>query len=165
MPNHPNRGPRSRPQGPTAEQVIAARDAAGHTQTQAARVLDATLSGWQRWEQGERQMTQVLFDTYRLRTGQHPEYVLLPRDHIDWMFSGAEWNALRDMLNGSLPNEPVCALAGSLAHGWADSLAHGIDQKWGVDGAALLNRLQALTLPEEAAVIAAVRAWWDAQRG
>lgn len=57
------------PDNPTPEQVRAARAAAGLTQTAAAAVVHSTLSGWQRWEQGERKMHPGLWELFQIKTG------------------------------------------------------------------------------------------------
>ena len=89
-------------------------------------------------------------------------YEILRRERIERQFSEAEWNALRDMLNGTL-SEPASMCAGSLAMGWADSLEDGIADKWGLDPAGMACKLQALTYPQELAVIEAVERWWREQ--
>lgn len=50
MTNHPNRGRRGPGSSPTPAEVRAAREAAGLTQTEAARLVHGTLRGWQGWE-------------------------------------------------------------------------------------------------------------------
>ncbi|MDE1907516.1 MAG: helix-turn-helix transcriptional regulator [Rhodospirillales bacterium] len=70
MPNHPNRGRASGPAAnPPPESIRAAREAAGLTQTQAAALVYTTLSGWQRWEQGERGMHPGLWELFRIKVG------------------------------------------------------------------------------------------------
>ena len=53
---------------PTPHEILAAREASGLTQTQAAEVLGYTLSTWQKWEAGTRTMRRVLLDIFRLET-------------------------------------------------------------------------------------------------
>lgn len=79
MANHPNRGRPSGASNPAPEAVKAARLAVGHTQTAAAGTIHGTLRAWQDWESGERRMPPAAFDLYRLMTGQHPEFVVIPR--------------------------------------------------------------------------------------
>lgn len=55
---------------PAPEQVRAARDAAGLTQTAAAALVYSTLSAWQRWEQGDRRMHPGLWELFRIKTAQ-----------------------------------------------------------------------------------------------
>ena len=50
---------------------------------------------------------------------------ILRRERIEKQFSEAEWNALRDMLNGTL-SEPAELIRGSLAMGWEDSVEDGL---------------------------------------
>ncbi|MEI2416239.1 helix-turn-helix transcriptional regulator [Orrella sp. JC864] len=79
MANHPNRSRHRAAANPTPEQVRAARDAAGHTQTEAARTIGLTLVAWQRYEAGERRMHPTYWDAYLLRTDQHPTLILADR--------------------------------------------------------------------------------------
>ena len=79
MASHPNRGRPSGASNPTPEAVRAAREAVGHTQTVAAGTIHGTLRSWQQWELGERRMPPAAFDLYRLMTGQHPKFVVVPR--------------------------------------------------------------------------------------
>lgn len=75
----------------------------------------------------------------------------------------AEWDLLRDSLNGWLP-EPAASV-GWLAMGVRDSIElDGLADKWGVDGPALLSRLEALDYAGCLAVLDAVERWW-ARRG
>ena len=64
---------------PTPEQFIAARRAAGHSQTQAGELVGATLRGVQGWEApvgktGARQCPAAVFTLYLLLTEQHPTH-------------------------------------------------------------------------------------------
>jgi hypothetical protein len=87
---------------------------------------------------------------------------ILRRERIEKQFSEAEWNALRDMLNGTL-SEPAELIRGSLAMGWEDSVEDGLAEKWDVDPAALQKKLAALSYVQEVAVIEAVERWWRGQ--
>lgn len=49
MANHPNRSRRTSP-GPTRDEVRAAREAAGLTQTEAGELVHASWQTWQNWE-------------------------------------------------------------------------------------------------------------------
>lgn len=72
--------------------------------------------------------------------------------------SDAEWDLLRDSLNGWLP-EPAASV-GWLAMGVRDSIEmDGLAGKWGVDGPALLSRLEALDYAGCLAVLDAVEQW------
>ena len=88
---------------------------------------------------------------------------ILRRERVEKLFNDSEWNALRDMLNGTI-NEPATLIAGSLAQGWADSLHDGIADKWSVDAFEMTRRIEMLTFPQQIAVIEAVEAWWRQQR-
>jgi DNA-binding transcriptional regulator YiaG len=66
---------------PSPEEFIAARNAAGHSQTEAGAVLGVTLRGVQGWEshpdkKGARQCPAAVFTLYLLLTGQHPTHWL-----------------------------------------------------------------------------------------
>jgi putative transcriptional regulator len=60
MPNHPN-------SNPTKEHVRAAREAAGLTQTAAARLIYSTMRAWQEWEAGNRRMHPGLWELFTLK--------------------------------------------------------------------------------------------------
>lgn len=70
MQNHPNRGPKGPEANPEPAEIRAAREIAGLTQSQAADLVYTTLSGWQRWEQGERRMHPGLWELFLLKTEQ-----------------------------------------------------------------------------------------------
>ena len=77
MTAHPNRSRAAGPaSNPRPEQVRAAREAAGHSQTEAAALIYSTRDGWAKWEGGERRMHPGLWALYLLRTGQHPTGLL-----------------------------------------------------------------------------------------
>lgn len=71
MSNHPSRSTKKPKPGmrPTPAQVIAARDSAGLTQTQAAEVLYTSCRVWQQWEAGDRSMHPAFFELFTLKTG------------------------------------------------------------------------------------------------
>lgn len=73
MTNHPNRskGAPAELKRPTPKQVLEARDAAGLTQTKAANLIGVTITAWQRWEAGERQMQGGLFDLFRQKVAEY----------------------------------------------------------------------------------------------
>lgn len=73
MATHPNRGPKGPFSNPTPEEVRAAREAAGLTQTQAAEVVRGTLRAWQGWEApagqaDARRMHPGLWELFLLKT-------------------------------------------------------------------------------------------------
>lgn len=53
---------------PSADQVRAAREAAGHTQAEAAACVWVSVVAWRKWESGERNMTPVAWWAYNKRT-------------------------------------------------------------------------------------------------
>lgn len=70
MTNHPNRGPKGPQSNPTTAEIIAARQAAGMTQTEAAALIGASLGAWQKWEidgpQGRR-MHPAMWELFRIK--------------------------------------------------------------------------------------------------
>lgn len=63
------------PHIPTPEEVRAAREAAGLTQTEAARLVHGTLRAWQGWEAPEgtpaaRRMHPGLWELFLIRIGR-----------------------------------------------------------------------------------------------
>lgn len=71
MPKHPNRSRGDNPaRNPTPAEVRAAREAAGLSQTAAARVIYCTLRGWQEWEAGNRRMHPAFWELFRNKIGQ-----------------------------------------------------------------------------------------------
>lgn len=50
---------------PTSSQVLAARQAAGLTQTAAAALIGKTLRAWQYWEAGQRKMDPALWKYWK----------------------------------------------------------------------------------------------------
>lgn len=92
MVNHPNRG-RAADGGPkpgatpTPEEIRSAREKAGHTQTEAARLIYSTLRSWQEWETepradsaAGRRMHPGLFELYLIKTGQLPLRMVPAKD-------------------------------------------------------------------------------------
>lgn len=75
-------------------------------------------------------------------------------------FPQPEINLIADSLNGTMNAE-----ASLLYMTWAgvqDSIEmDGLDKKWEVNGAALINRLKNLTFAENAALVDAVERWWN----
>lgn len=77
--------------------------------------------------------------------------------------SDAEWSLLRDACNGTL-HEPAAMIRGALAQGVSDAVAlDGLDGKWGVDGAALVERLRGLEFAQEVRVVEEIERWWAGQ--
>ncbi|MDR2869460.1 MAG: helix-turn-helix domain-containing protein [Deferribacteraceae bacterium] len=59
---------------PTADQVKAARKAAKLTQEKAAKLVNATLRSWQKWEGNEREMHAAFWELFLIKSGQHEKY-------------------------------------------------------------------------------------------
>ena len=55
---------------PTPDQIKAARQKAGMTQTQAADVIYKKVLAWQRYESGDRAMDYALYELFLLKTSQ-----------------------------------------------------------------------------------------------
>lgn len=68
MPTHPNRGQKGPSANPTPADIIAGREVAGLTQTQAAELVHGSLRTWQQWEAGDRRMHAGLWELFRLKT-------------------------------------------------------------------------------------------------
>lgn len=62
--------PRPRSHNPTPDTIRQARRDAGLTQTEAAKIVSASMRAWQQWESGERAMPAGLFELYMLKTRQ-----------------------------------------------------------------------------------------------
>lgn len=56
-------------QKPTSEQICAAREAAGLTQSAAAALVHANLRSWQKWEAGERAMHPAFWELFLIKMG------------------------------------------------------------------------------------------------
>lgn len=92
-------------------------------------------------------------------------YAILSRTLETVTLSEAEWNLLRDALNGTYVDE--WWTGNELAAEIADALADGMGQKWGLDardGARLIDTLRRLSAAETFAIIDAVERWWQRQR-
>ncbi|WP_019022937.1 hypothetical protein [Thioalkalivibrio sp. ALE23] len=78
-----------------------------------------------------------------------------------------EWGLIFESLNGVWMQEGAGMIEGSLKLGISDSISlDRLDQKWEVEGDALLAKLQALTYCQQVAVIdAAERFWSQPNRG
>ncbi len=69
MPNHPNRRRTPHPAAnPKPDQIRAARDAAGLTQTAAAELIYSTLRTWQDLESGISRMHPGLWELWQIKT-------------------------------------------------------------------------------------------------
>lgn len=69
MTNHPNRGPQGHSSNPTPDEIKAAREAAGLTQTAAGELVHTTCRGWQLWEAGDRRMHPAFWELFQIKTG------------------------------------------------------------------------------------------------
>ena len=68
--NHPNRGRRSAASNPLPADIIAARVAAGLSQTGAAALIYSGLRTWQHWETGDRRMHPGLWELWQIKISQ-----------------------------------------------------------------------------------------------
>jgi len=68
MGNHPNRSRDGSPsRNPSPQEVRAAREAAGLSQTEAAALIHCTLRGWQEWEAGNRRMHPAFWELWLIK--------------------------------------------------------------------------------------------------
>jgi DNA-binding transcriptional regulator YiaG len=69
MSNRPNRskGQKGLSANPLPEQIKAAREVAGLSQTAAAELVYSGLRTWQQWEAGDRRMHAGLWELFRLK--------------------------------------------------------------------------------------------------
>lgn len=69
MVNHPNRSKRRDAPGstPKPDQIRAAREAAGLTQTEAAKLIYCGLRAWQEWEHANREMHPAFWELFKLK--------------------------------------------------------------------------------------------------
>lgn len=71
MANHPNRSKRAGPAAnPRPAEIVALRESAGLTQTQAAELIYCSLRGWQDWESGARRMHPAFWELFRHKLAQ-----------------------------------------------------------------------------------------------
>ena len=63
MSNHPNRCKRLKP-SPSPELILAARQSADRTQTEAAEDVYTESRTWQRWEAGESEMHPAIYERF-----------------------------------------------------------------------------------------------------
>lgn len=57
-------------QSPTPNEIRAARERAGLTQTQAAHLIHGTMRAWQEWEAGNRKMHPGLWELFCIKVAQ-----------------------------------------------------------------------------------------------
>jgi len=67
LPHHNRSKNASADRNPKPSEVIAARDAAGLTQTEAAALVHTSCRVWQQWEAGDRRMHPAFFELFRLK--------------------------------------------------------------------------------------------------
>lgn len=89
-------------------------------------------------------------------------YLLLERELALVALSEAEWNLLRDASNGVIW-EPWSAATMLWANTEDAIRLDGLDEKWSVDGEALVRKLRNLSAGAVWAVIDAVERWWAEQ--
>lgn len=54
-----------------------ARTSAALTQQQAADKVFVTVRAWQRWESGDREMSEADWELFLLKTNQHPTHKII----------------------------------------------------------------------------------------
>jgi len=68
MSNHPNRSRGGSPsRNPAPEEIRAAREAAGISQTAAGALVHTTCRTWQQWEAGDRRMHPAFFELFSIK--------------------------------------------------------------------------------------------------
>jgi DNA-binding transcriptional regulator YiaG len=72
MPSHPNRGSARDSRNPAPAEVLAARAAAGLTQTAAGALVHTTCRTWQQWEAGDRRMHPAFWELFMLKSHSKP---------------------------------------------------------------------------------------------
>lgn len=68
MANHPNRGAKGPSSNPSPEEIRAAREAVGLSQSAAAECIHSTLRTWQDWEAGKARMHPGLWELFRIKS-------------------------------------------------------------------------------------------------
>lgn len=75
-------------------------------------------------------------------------------------FSREECGLILDSCNGTAFFDPVSVQL--LPHGVSDSIEmDGLDTKWAVDGAGLMERLHATSYAERSAIVDGIQLWWN----
>lgn len=67
MPNQPKKGAKERAANPAPADIVAGRESAGLTQSQAAALVHGSLRTWQQWEAGDRRMHAGLWELFQLK--------------------------------------------------------------------------------------------------
>lgn len=67
MASHPNRGPKGPFSNPDPAVIRTAREGAGLSQTEAARLVRGSMRSWQQWEGGQRGMPPAVFELFKLK--------------------------------------------------------------------------------------------------
>jgi len=73
MTNHPNRGRRDAASNPLPADIIAARETAGLSQSDAAALIYSGLRTWQHWESGDRRMHPGLWELWQIKLQSAPK--------------------------------------------------------------------------------------------
>ena len=61
---------------PTADEITAARNAAGLTQAKAAHLVHVAIGTWKQYESGIRTPHGATWELYLLKSGQHPTHII-----------------------------------------------------------------------------------------
>lgn len=61
---------------PTPKQIASARARAGLTQREAAALVYSDIRSWQRWEAGDRAMSAIIWELFRIKIGEISEWPL-----------------------------------------------------------------------------------------
>ncbi len=104
---------------PTAEQIQAAREEAGLTRTQAARLIGTTYTQWLRWEQGTRKMGGSRWFCFQQALEKR-------RPHLNALKAIRQWSALG--LAPAPVEAPIAPVAPSVNPDQAAKIAEVLQQ-------------------------------------
>lgn len=107
----------------------------------------------------------------RIGKGSRSEYMeRLLTDHFDLLDEGlkqaqailtrAEASAVLDVQNGTFTQPVTLWLDGALAHQIHDAIPDGMAEKWGIDGPALVAKLEGLSQIENLALVDWAARFW-----
>lgn len=89
---------------------------------------------------------------------------ILRRARIASRFTAHELDALRDCCNGTW-FDPASLIDGAVLANFQDALQDGLGNKWGIDPAAVAERLRALSYPEQVALVEDIEQFWRGVAG
>ena len=81
------------------------------------------------------------------------------RARIAQRFSEADLMALRDCCNGTW-FQPAKLIDGAVLANFTDSGPDGLYEKWSIDSAAVVEKLQGLSFPDQVALVEDIETFW-----